>query len=685
MKATKFRVENFRNIEDSGWIPLGNVTAFVGRNEAGKTALLKALHLFNPATSERFSPKQDYPRDRYARDWTSPDDEKSLPVCHVEFTIDQDLRSSISSLLLANEAPPTRVIITRNYDHSLHYRYEPTLRDDIIGSGTVDTALKNLAASARRYREPRRELAEWANEQRTQLKNDNMYHATLVDTIRVLHDEVDNYADDTTADAIERFQDRLDVLINRSDAVDHVSELIKQEMPIFIYFENYGVLDSAVWLPRFIEDLDRTPHDPRIRTLNAMFRQANLDPHLIAELDDVQQRTGDPDDPYLDDQRDKKEERAIRLNSASIEISEKFSSWWKQRRHKIRYHADGDYFRIYVADDRRQDVDIELEARSKGFQWFFSFYLVFMAESVDQHRNAILLLDEPGLHLHPTAQQELIDFFDELAKSNQLIYTTHSPFLIDGNNLHRVRPVVEKENGNATVSVGNWPADRETMFPVEAAAGYAIMKGLFKHQKNLLVEGITDYHYLHALSQECAKLGRHTLPDGIVVTPCGGTKYIGHLASLFLGHEARPVILLDDDEAGRNRNQALIGNLFSDNATDILLLGKVFGIDDKDVEMEDVVGEELILRSLHEALDVVVEITEEDRREEGSSRNRSLIQTIRTAARRDNIHLPKDWKLPVATWIVSALARGDITIDKSTTDRADRLLRAIGDRLGKAS
>jgi len=683
MKAIRFRVENFRNIEDSGWIPLDNVTAFVGRNEAGKTALLKALHLFNPATSERFSPKQDYPRDRYARDWSSPDAEMNWPVCHVEFTIDEDLRSRISSLLLATENPPIRVTITRNYDHSLRYDYQPALRDDVIGSGPVDQALKNLAASARRYREPRRELAKWANDKRTQLKT--MHHGTLVDAIRVLHNEVDNYADETTADAIERFQGRLDVLIDRSDALDQVSKLIEQEMPVFIYFENYGVLDSAVWLPRFVEDLDRTPHDPRIRTLNAMFKHAGLDPHLIAELDDVQQSTEDPDGLDLDDQREKKEERAIRLNSASIEISGKFSSWWKQRRHKIRYHADGDYFRIYVADDRRPDVDIELEARSKGFQWFFSFYLVFLVESDDQHRNAVLLLDEPGLHLHPTAQQELIDFFDELAKSNQLIYTTHSPFLIDGNNLHRIRPVVEKESGNTTVSVSNWPADRDTMFPVEAAAGYAIMKGLFKHQKNLLVEGITDYHYLHALSQECAKLGRHALPDGIVVTPSGGTKYIGHLASLFLGHEARPVILLDDDESGRNRNQALQRGSFSDNANDILLLGEVLGIDDKDVEMEDVVGEKLILRSMREALNLVIDITKEDRRGEDSSKKRSLPQTIEATAKRNNIHLPTRWKLSVATWIVSALARGDVTIDASTADRADQLMKTIGDRLGKAS
>lgn len=684
MKAIRFRVENFRNIEDSGWIPLNDVTAFVGRNEAGKTALLKALHLFNPATSERFIPKQDYPRDRYVRDWPSPDDEKDWPVCHVEFIIDEDLQSRISSLLPANECPPARVIVTRHYDHSLHYEYEPPLRADTIDNEQVTDALRNLAASAQRYREPRKDLATWANDKRTQIMQDDeaVHHEDFVDTLCSLHNEANNYADDVTVAAVERFQGRLDALIGRNEALEQVSDLVSQEMPIFIYFENYGVLDSAVWLPRFVEDLDRTPHDARIRTLNAMFKHANLDPRLITELDDMRPNVDDPDN--LDDHQAKKDERAIRLNSASIEISNKFSSWWKQRRHKIRYHADGGYFRIYVADDRKQDVDIELEARSKGFQWFFSFYLVFLVESEDQHKNAILLLDEPGLHLHPTAQQELIVFFDELAKSNQLIYTTHSPFLIDGNNLHRIRPVVEEENGTSAVSVNSWPADRETMFPVQAAAGYAIMKSLFKHQKNLLVEGITDYHYLHALSQESVRLGRHALPDDIVVTPCGGTSNIGYLASLFRGHEARPVILLDDDEAGRNRGRALLRNLFGDRTGAVLVLGNILGIDDRDVEMEDIVGENLILKSLREALGMVFEIEEEDRRGE-SSRDRSLPHTIKAATERNGIQLPEGWKLSVAIWIVSALAKGDIAIEDSTASRADRLFDAIRGSLSEAS
>ena len=67
----------------------------------------------------------------------------------------------------------------------------------------------------------------------------------------------------------------------------------------------------------------------------------------------------------------------------------------------------------------------------------------------ERHKDAILLLDEPGLHLHPTAQQELMAFFETLSEDNPLVYTTHSPFLIDGERIHRIRPVTEDETGHS--------------------------------------------------------------------------------------------------------------------------------------------------------------------------------------------------------------------------------------------
>ena len=272
---------------------------------------------------------------------------------------------------------------------------------------------------------------------------------------------------------IEALQGAIDPALaeaQKPPPADQLTEVIESRLPVFVYFENYGILDSAIYLPRLLEDLKRIPDDPRIRTINAMFKHVGLTAQEITDLgrEQAQQPRAQGQQPspeVIAQDQQKKEARAIKLNSASLDITKRFNDWYLQRRHTIDYYADGDYFRIWVADDRRPGVRIELEGRSKGFQWFFSFYLVFLVESEEGHKDAILLLDEPGLHLHPTAQQELIAFFERLAERNQLIYTTHSPFLIDGDHIHRVRPVTEDETGHSSINAETWPKDRETIFP----------------------------------------------------------------------------------------------------------------------------------------------------------------------------------------------------------------------------
>src|SRR3970282_933340 len=106
LRILEFRVRNFRNIDDSGWIPLERVTAFVGRNESGKTALLKALHKFNPATPEPYSAQREFPRDRYTREFKNPGD---WPVCSVAFEIRSPLLSEIE-ILLGGAVGPKEVI-----------------------------------------------------------------------------------------------------------------------------------------------------------------------------------------------------------------------------------------------------------------------------------------------------------------------------------------------------------------------------------------------------------------------------------------------------------------------------------------------------------------------------------------------------------------------------------------------
>ena len=536
MKALRFRVQNFRNIDDSDWIELEQVTSFVGRNESGKTALLKALHKFNPASNEPYNAQKEFPRDRYTRDYVSRQDQAGKwPVCSVEFEIPKTIKAELGDGAGSSIPFPETMIATRYYDGTLDLQYEPTIPDQTVSPASVIEALKTFASSARRLPaqegesdeqgpSPRVDLLEWTRDWESQIKEIEDLRAEpgkkLLDQ---LQRELDEKSNPTTADMVETLMNVVESVIEESGkprTSEELDRLLKDTLPVMIYFENYGILDSAIWLPRFVEDLARDRDNPRVRTINAMFRLVGLDAKEIEELGDKNTRNAraqghQPDERQIAADQKDIDERAIRLNSASIDISERFSNWWSHRRHRIRYQADGDYFTIWVTDNRRPHVEIELESRSKGFQWSFSFYLVFLAESEQGHKDSILLLDEPGLNLHPTAQQELLDFFEELSQTNQLAYTTHSPFLIDGEHLQRVRPVLEEESGHSKVTSGWWPSDRDTIFPLQAAAGYAMIQGLLQHQKNLLVEGMSDFYYLQALSAQCARTGRQALPDEI--------------------------------------------------------------------------------------------------------------------------------------------------------------------------
>lgn len=689
LKANRFRVKNYRNINDSDWVPLESVTAFVGRNEAGKTTLLKALHKFHPAIEEPYNAQREFPRDRFTAEFGEGAD---WPVCLVEFRLSELFWEDLKATLGVDHIPKTATF-TRYYDGHCDIEYDTEIVDDPVEPAELVKALNAFVKGSRRIQASdteqeeatqtlRTTLANWVDEKQPMLAAlQDLRTEPGVEMITQLRQEANAHAHPLSADLLETLLGVVDSVLGRAQTVplpQQIDEAVEAALPVFIYFENYGILDSAVYLPRLLEDLAATPDDPRIRTINAMFKHVGLSASNIADLgqEEAQEAiaAGQPvAAEVIQRDQERKELRNVKLNSAGLNISTKFNNWFGQRRHKIRYQADGDYFRIWVSDDRRPDVDIELESRSKGFQWFFSFYLVFLVESDEGHKDAMLLLDEPGLHLHPTAQQELLAFFEELAADNPLIYTTHSPFLIDGERIHRVRPVTEDESGHSRISVDTWPKDRETIFPLQAAAGYAMVRGLFQHKKNVLVEGMSDYLYLHSLNMHCHALGRTGLPDDIYITPCGGTKLIGHIASLFLGQEVRAIVLLDGDDAGRARRDALMKELYAGHEKAVLMLSDVLQVEE--CETEDIIGEAVFLPAAKAVLGNKLQLNADDRT------NGSLVDQIKSAAERHEIQLIDGWKPEVARQLVvvwSATNSDDIPAD--VLDRAEALFQELNER-----
>ena len=234
-----------------------------------------------------------------------------------------------------------------------------------------------------------------------------------------------------------------------------------------MYYSNYGNLDSEIYLPHVVENLARrdlgTKEAAKSRTLRVLFDFVRLNADEILELgqelEDVDAHEREPTEEEIEAIAEKKKTRSILLQAAGATLTGKFREWWKQGDYHFRFEADGNHFRIWVADDRRP-TEVELENRSSGLQWFLSFYLVFLVESQGEHRKAVLLLDEPGISLHPLAQRDISAFFENLSETNQLIYTSHSPFLVDADRIERARKLYVALDGTTKAT----PDLRQVMY-----------------------------------------------------------------------------------------------------------------------------------------------------------------------------------------------------------------------------
>jgi hypothetical protein len=185
---------------------------------------------------------------------------------------------------------------------------------------------------------------------------------------------------------------------------------------------------------------------------------------------------------------------------------------------------------------------------------------------------------------------------------------------------------------------------------------------------------MSDYYYIHALNLQCRRTGRTTLPSDIYIVPCGGTKLVGHLASLFLGENVRPLVLLDGDAAGRVRRTALMKELYAGHETGIIMLDEVLGRPGDEVEIEDIIGEAIILPAVNAIIGKRLTLTEEDRKAG------SVPSQIDAAAAREGIELPDGWKALIAAELVSSWAEQKTELPASVIDAAARLFSVIGER-----
>lgn len=341
---------------------------------------------------------------------------------------------------------------------------------------------------------------------------------------------------------------------------------------------------------------------------------------------------------------DKKRERGILLRSAAAQLTKSFKEWWLQGDYIFDFEADGQHFRINVSDSLRPEA-IELEGRSRGLQWFFSFFLVFLVETKESHDNTVLLLDEPGLSLHPIAQYDLAKFFRKLSEDNQLIYTSHSPFLVDMDNLANVKAVyVNKETGKTQVSANLRYDEKDaekSIYPVHAALGLTVSDTLLLGCLPILVEGVSDQIYLNLVKRYLIANGKLKYSKELVFIPTGGVRGVGPISTLVSARDDElPYVLLDSDQSGKDYKNKLTGGRYKDERDKVLEVSDFLG--EEQYEIEDLFPNESIVREIDRMYRA------RDFFEDFYNIDKPIVNQIEKWAQDNSIELEKGWKVDLA-------------------------------------
>ncbi len=447
IKLTKFRVTNFRCVEDSDWISLDDIIALVGINESGKTALLNALHTLKPSDGKIDVDKiRDYPRDRVSID-RKEIDEKVLVVGRYLIP-DEYLKSKI--LRKEFDIPDCEefyLILERKYNKTLGYSFDPPL-DNNLELKTLIEKLDISKININRKALDENFTQEIKNSLLTQLnsiydaliKFENKLDLSNIDETKKflsLIKQGNQNLGNQFQNAEEELKELLDSFetyikeVKKESVTTRLFKKMEPDIPVFIYFEDYNVLEGHIDMNKLVKAADSQLFLNEFKIQRTLFKHVGLDPKEIYNLGYVDQNRH----LISEDEKHKLKERNILLTSASEIMTKTLNNHFKEdKNYRVEYNIDNQFLQILISDERNS-YGINLEERSKGFRWFFSFFLVFLVESKQSLKNTILLLDEPGIHLHLRAQTSLIAFFEKLKETNQILYTTHSPFLIDEDNL----------------------------------------------------------------------------------------------------------------------------------------------------------------------------------------------------------------------------------------------------------
>lgn len=620
MKLTKAQVTNFRSIEDSGTFELGNLTCLVGKNEAGKTAILKALQGLNPIDDFRYDQTRDYPR-RFLSKFAERHANGQSPVAHAWWELDQEDISELEKIFGKGVLTSAQVKTT-SYIGRQGITWSVPLNEQKI--------LMNLKA-----------LHRLSSKDRTVLKS----MKTTKDALAALKKQpTRSSAQESLMQALEEFRD--------GSALHTAIDLLHERLPKFFYTSHFERMSGEISLNKLVTDKQKSSIAIGDRIFLDFLEYAGT---TIEELRDVARH----------------EDLVAQCEGASNDITDEIFEFWSQNEAlavKIELNEglpqdpapfnSGRVAKIRI-ENQHHRASVPLSERSAGFVWFFSFLSQFK-QLKKSTGNAIILLDEPGLTLHGKAQSDLLRYIESrILPEHQVIYTTHSPFMVPAQRLADVRvveDVVDYQDRRKPVVRGTkvsadvLSVDKDTLFPLQAHLGYEITQSLFVGKHCLLVEGPSDVVYLQVFSRTLQARGRTGLDSRWTICPTGGLDKVSSFASLFSGNKLNIAVLCDYGVGDKGKVERL-------RQSQILKSGRILTAADftakSESDIEDLFSIGLYLDLVNRALglDGKAAITEDKAVTAGNGTPRIVKQveaackTLPANVPEFNHYLPAEWLL----------------------------------------
>jgi len=562
LRLRRFRIRAFRCIHDSGDVTVGDLAAFVGRNESGKTTILQGLILLN--------------RDEIVSDLDLCDEmveelKSEIKVAEGVFELNEHEREFVKEKFPSLDIKRLKIFRT-NKNPEIQYDFE----DGKIGEEqntnlrswqSITSDLQNFIDTIPNH------IQERLDTDFFQLSSPPKTIGGFKKDLQIFDESVKSVASEEEEVVSEwnelypKILENSDGFLNTSERLE-LEEFIKDNLhPRIVYFSDYkkilgninlqdylhGVKSSTSGNVEYVEEFDR------VETVRNLFYLAEL------ELDKLEEYQNSPS-------------KLIKLlNQASKKLTSRLNPAWKGEpiHVELRFNP-GNIMSVVISDVHRDGTITNtglLNRRAEGFKWTFSFIINFAAETQrSELKEAILLLDEPARNLHPTQQRGISDMLKNLAGTNQVLYATHSPFMIfdytPGNLL-----VVELERKNhlSKIYYEYWKADDATLIPIL----YGLSRGLVESTVDreigsnsrpiIIVETMSDTMYLNAFDKFLQDPNISMNPLNVI--PAYNKNSVLPLAIFYRDHGYNTFILLDNDNESKQIAEQLKNNKFSETQT----------------------------------------------------------------------------------------------------------------------